>query len=374
MKIAVISSVPGTPWAGSEELWYQTSLKLLQAGHQVITSIFQINGSCTQLDNFKANGGIINFRKPLGNGRIHVLKHQYISAFKKVFEWNPDGIVLSLGSMTDLALYPDLLRHLNKNTTAKVVMISLFNSDYIHMDAGLRGLLASYCRRTDHFVFVSHHNHLLAERQLAMKFKKVSVFSSPVSYLGTYEELPWPEDNSVIQMACVARLSVIPKGQDVLLESLSGEQWKNRSWKLNIYGRGEDEDYLKELISMYGLSDKVSFTGFVGDTRDIWKKNHLMVMASRAEGLSLAVLEAMICGRICVVTDVGGHGEVLQDSVSGFLAESAMPKYFEAALERAWAMQSQYNQIAGKAIVSAVKVFSEKPVDQMMEIILSGRG
>ena len=67
----------------------------------------------------------------------------------------------------------------------------------------------------------------------------------------------------------------------------------------------------------------------------LWEKNHIMVMASRSKGLSLAVLEAMICGRVCVVTDFGVHCGGIQDFVSGFLAEVTTPKYFEAALERA---------------------------------------
>lgn len=370
MKIAVISTVPGSPWAGSEELWYQTSLKCLEEGHQVMASIFEVNGKCEQLDNFMKNGGLIDYRRRFKNGRIHVLKHKYVSAFKRIFDWKPDVIILSLGNMTNLLLYPDLARHINQNTTAKVVIISLFNSDNICLDTGSRNALSTFCKKADHFVFVSHHNYILTERQLALKLKNVSIFSSPVSYLDSYQQLPWPEGNSVLQMACVARLDVLHKGHDVLFESLSGDIWKERAWKLNIYGNGPDEAYIKELITMYGLADKVEFAGFVSDTREIWKKNHMLVMSSRAEGLSLAVLEAMICGRICVVTDVGGHGEVIEDSVSGFLSEAAMPKYFAAALERAWTMQSQFKQVACEANLSALKVFSEKPIDKMIEIIL----
>ncbi len=371
MKIAVISTVPGSPWAGSEELWYQTSLKCLEEGHQVMASIFEVNSKCKQLDNFKNKGGLIVYRKRFKNGRIHVLKHKYISAFKKIFDWKPDAIILSLGNMNNLILYPDLARHINQNATAKVVMISLFNSDNTCLDSGSRMILTGFCNKTDHFVFVSHHNYILTERQLALKLKNVSIFSSPVSYLDSYNQLPWPDDNPVLQMACVARLDVLHKGHDVLLESLSSNKWKQRAWKLNIYGNGEDKTYINELINMYGLTDKVVFGGFVSDTREIWKENHMLVMASRAEGLSLAVLEAMICGRICVVTDVGGHGEVIEDSVSGFLSEAAMPKYFEAALERAWDMQPQFKQIANQAHLSALKVFSEKPIEKMAEIVLT---
>ena len=372
MKIAVISSVYGSPWAGSEEFWYQTSLKCLQQGHQVFASLFQVNSYCEQLNNFKEKGGILNFRKRFSNGRRHVLKHKYLfSSFNKLFDWNPDTIILSLGCMTDLALYPDLLRQLNKQPAIKIIMITLFNSDNIVLNTITRQTLVTFCKKTSHFIFVSRHNYTLAERQLALKLNNVSVLSSPVSYLGEYKQLPRLADIENLNMACVARLDIINKGQDILLQALSNEKWKQRNWILNMYGKGEDEFYIKQLINFYKLEDKVRFCGFVTDTREIWSKNHLLVMASRSEGLSLAVLEAMICGRICVVTDVGGHGEVIQDSVSGFLAEAANPKYFEAALERAWLMRDQFNMITKNAHASALQIFKEKPVEKLMKIIFN---
>lgn len=369
MKVAVISTVFGSPWAGSEELWYQTSLQLLNQGHQVTASLFEVNSSCLQHENFISKGGFIHFRKRFKNGRLHVLKYKYFSAYKDIFESKPDTLLLSLGSMTDLALYPDLLRHIKEQHSLNIITITLFNSDTIILDTYTREVLQAFCKLTNHFVFVSHHNHLLAERQLAMKLNNAAIFSSPVSYLDSYQPLPPPVETEVICMACVARLDISNKGQDVLLESLSGEKWKQRNWKLTIYGNGNDKEYIQQLIHYYNLDDKVKFGGFVSDTREIWKANHWMVMASRSEGLSLAVLEAMICGRICIVTDVGGHGEVIKDSVSGFLSETFMSKYFEAALERAWAMKEQFEEMGNHAHTAAAGIFREKPVDKILNMI-----
>jgi L-malate glycosyltransferase len=371
MKVAVVSSVFGNPWAGSEELWYQTMLQCIGQGHEVYASVFEVNTSCEQHENLRRRGGVLEYRKRFKNGRIHVLKHKYFSAFSNMIKWKPDVLILSLGSMSDLILYPDLERHISENRFSKIVMVCLFNSDNIILDSYTRNMITRFCKKTDHFVFVSHHNHLLAERQLAIKLSNVSVFSSPVSYLDSYAQLPWPQTTHTFQMACVARLDVVNKGQDILLESLSNEKWRNRSWKLSIYGKGGDEDYIRKLIEHYELNEKVEFSGFVSDTREIWRKNNIMVMASRSEGLSLALLEAMICGRICIVTDVGGHSEVIKDAVSGFLAEAAATKYFEAALDRAWNMQEDYNAITTAAHSSAMRIFKEKPVNKLLDIIFN---
>lgn len=369
MKIGVISSVYGSPWAGSEELWYQTSLKALEKRHEVKASVFEVYDRCSQFENFKSKGGSILFRKRFRNGRVHMLKHKFVSAFSSLFKWQPDVIILSLGGLPDLMLYPDLLRHLQTNREVKIILICLFNSDNTAYDENMRRVVGFFCERAAHLVFVSENNFRLAERQLAMKFKNVTVFSSPVSYLDSYHSLDWPKDDTVLKMACVARLDVQAKGQDILLASLAEPQWRERKWHLSIYGKGADEEYIRSLVKLYDLTEHVSFTGFTPDTREIWKTHHMMVMASRAEGLSLAILEAMICGRICVVSDVGDSDKVITDSHSGFLSEGPQPKYFGAALERAWNNRNQFRQIALNAMNSVSRVFQDSPVEKLLTII-----
>jgi glycosyltransferase involved in cell wall biosynthesis len=371
LKIGVISSVFGSPWAGSEELWYQTSLNCLAKGHDVKASLFEINEACQQLDDFRRKGGQILFRKRFKNGRIHVLKHSYLSSFNSLFNWRPDVVILSLGSLTDLTLYPDLWRHLAANTKIRIILICLFNSDNAVYNASVRSCISFFCQRSEHLIFVSKHNYFLAERQLAMRFKNVSVFSSPMSFSYSCKRLEWPDDNTVLKMACVARLDVAAKGHDILLASLAEPDWKIRSWHLSIFGTGSDAEYIKKLVNLYELEAHVSFSGFVPDTREIWRSHHAIVMASRAEGLSLAVLEAMICGRVSIVSNVGGHGEIITDSYSGFLSEGPQPRYFSAALERAWKMRDQFQVIGLNASVAASEVFKEDPVEKLTAIIES---
>jgi len=322
--------------------------------------------SCPQIENFQSHGGRVHWRKRFKNGRLHVLKHSYVSAFRQLFKSKPDVVILSLGSMMDLTLQPDLLRELQQSP-AKVILLFLFNADCLVPDDNARAIIGSYCQRANHLIFVSKHNCLLAERQLALKFNKVSVFSGSISYTDKYEKLPW-RANDTLEMACVARFAMQEKGQDILIESLAQPQWKSRNWRLNLFGLGREE-YLRQLINHFKLTERVRFRGYVTDTRDIWRENQIMVLASRAEGLSLAVLEAMICGRVCVVTDVGGHGEVITDSQSGFLAEAPQPKYFGRALERAWSMKEKLPEIGQNAHEAAFKKFSETPDKKLLYLI-----
>ncbi|EMI52270.1 glycosyl transferase group 1 [Rhodopirellula sallentina SM41] len=306
------------------------------------------------------------WRKRIRGGRLRNLKIRFRSSFKHVFNSNPDVILLSLGSLADFMLHPDLIQDLEAYQ-GRLIVICLFNSDNQTFNDHDRKLVGRIMSRAEHCVFVSDHNRKLAERQLATRFKSASVFSAPVSYQTEREILAWPETE--LQMACVARLEVFAKGQDVLLEALATPPWKDRDWHLRIYGNGKDKKYISRLVDHYRLNAKCSFPGFASDTRDIWKDCQMLVMASRAEGLSLALLEAMICGRVCVVTDVGGHAEVIEEGVSGFLADAPTPKHFAIALENAWEQRHRWQEIGTAACESAGKVFRKEPVASLMELI-----
>jgi len=71
-------------------------------------------------------------------------------------------------------------------------------------------------------------------------------------------------------------------------------------------------------------------------------------MPSRFEGLPLAMVEAMLCARPVVATDVAGHAEIIEDGVTGFLAEAPTVGSISAALERFWERRHEAEDI-GKA-------------------------
>jgi glycosyltransferase involved in cell wall biosynthesis len=109
------------------------------------------------------------------------------------------------------------------------------------------------------------------------------------------------------------------------------------------------------------------FEGFVTEIEKVWSLNHVLVMPSRIEGLPLALVEAMLCGRPAVVTDVAG-AEVIEDGVSGFLAEAASVGCVGDALERFWTRKEEARNIGAAAVArirhlvprDPVRVFSDK--------------
>jgi glycosyltransferase involved in cell wall biosynthesis len=74
--------------------------------------------------------------------------------------------------------------------------------------------------------------------------------------------------------------------------------------------------------------------GFAKDVRSVWNEQRILIMESSAEGKSLALTEAMLCGRPAMVTDVGDHATLVPDGVTGFVAESATLAGVRHALDR----------------------------------------
>jgi len=85
---------------------------------------------------------------------------------------------------------------------------------------------------------------------------------------------------------------------------------------------GSKESDLKALATGLGIEQQVKFIGQRDDLQEIYPLIDVFLLSSYTEGISISLLEAMVCGLPCVVTDVGGNSEVVLDGVTGFLVPS----------------------------------------------------
>ncbi|GAA0921674.1 glycosyltransferase [Streptomyces thermoalcalitolerans] len=109
-------------------------------------------------------------------------------------------------------------------------------------------------------------------------------------------------------VVCVGRLCR-QKGQDVLLRAWDAVVREVPGARLALVGDGPDAGRLRAQAP-----PSVLFAGAVADTRPWYQAADLVVLPSRWEGMALAPLEAMACGRPVVVTDVDGARESLPPS------------------------------------------------------------
>lgn len=155
-----------------------------------------------------------------------------------------------------------------------------------------------------------------------------------------------------------------------MFETLSLPIWQQRDWQFHLYGAGPDQAYLEALAKYYGIADRVKFMGHVNDVRSIWLDNHILLLPSRAEGTPLALVEAMLCGRTAVVTDVGGNAEWIEDEETGFIAEAPTAKSFGAALNRAWLGLNDWKQMGMKAHEYATTKLDNSPGQSLLKLII----
>ncbi|MER7762437.1 glycosyltransferase [Streptomyces sp. NPDC097619] len=104
---------------------------------------------------------------------------------------------------------------------------------------------------------------------------------------------------------CVGRLCQ-QKGQDLLLRAWPEVTGHAPTARLVLVGDGPDAERLRR-----SAPPGVLFAGAAADIRPWLRAADLVVLPSRWEGMALAPLEAMACGRPVVVSDVSGARESL---------------------------------------------------------------
>jgi glycosyltransferase involved in cell wall biosynthesis len=124
------------------------------------------------------------------------------------------------------------------------------------------------------------------------------------------------------------------------------------------------------LAQYYGLENKVTWHGYVEDIgREIWAKNHLLLMPSLYEGCPISLYDAALFRRPAVVSDVGGNAEFVMEGENGFVSAAPTAVDFGRALERAWASRFQWKQMGEAARNRAIDHVDAEPELKVCEIL-----
>ena len=372
LKILFISTNHWVPWGGSEVLWSEVAiaLKNKKPNAELFASVKNWQPVPKQIDRLSKNNIHIiydkaerlSFGKRMFNRlKLGTKKFRTKSAFEKLQEYNPNLVVFSMGDHNEGG---GVISSFRKANIPYVMLIQLAKEAQIIQDEYALPILENY-HGAKKVYFVSGQNKKILETQFATKLTNAEVISNPFPLAPALNLPSFPEQKDGYTMAFVASLSANHKGHDLLFEVLDQKKWRERNLTINLYGHGPYDNYLRQLKEYYCL-ENVTFAGFNSSLNDIWSNNQAMILCSRYEGQSLAMLEAMSYNRMAVVTDMGDARELIDDGINGFIADAPTVKHSDEALERAWAMRNDWEQM-GKLAGERLK--SSKPADPIQTLV-----
>ena len=84
----------------------------------------------------------------------------------------------------------------------------------------------------------------------------------------------------------------------------------------------------------------------------------------------MTLMEAMLCGRPAIVTDVGGNAEWIKEGHNGFIAPAATPLSFGDAMERAWAAKERGRELGNRAHDDAMLLFDPHAGQTILKLLI----
>ncbi len=374
MKFGFYSCMSGMPWGGSEVLWYLVARRMQRHGHDVTVNFKHWPHTAMQLQEIQKHGGKVFFRdQPLVGMKARMEGfHRMIKrpASRENDLWfereRPDAVLFTLGYHSD-PIYP--ADRCYEAGIPYAINLQCASSFFFITGNRLEEYRRWY-RNAAKVYFVSKENQDKLENNLAMRLDNAEIISNPFAM--DYDADPeYPSTDDGFKLAVVGRIHFQSKGQDIVVDTMKQSHWRERDLEVNFYGHDQGNMHqLEELIAMHGLSEKLHYQGFRKDVQEIWRENHGLLLPSRYEGAPLIVTETMLCNRMPITTNLGRNSELIDDNVSGFIAESATVNLIDEALERAWAQRAQWREIGMMAGQHIRRRYPQDPVKDFTELLL----
>ena len=134
------------------------------------------------------------------------------------------------------------------------------------------------------------------------------------------------------------------------------------------------DELVKVTLDLANLDSPTGSEGPVADYVHDWLvRSKIFVLASDSEGLSLAVMEAMICGLPAVVSSTGDLGDLVEDGVNGRLIAERTPAAFADAMVALIADEGRRSRFS-EAARRAASRYDMRSVARLWDEVLAAQG
>jgi len=123
-------------------------------------------------------------------------------------------------------------------------------------------------------------------------------------------------DEPIYDLILVGRMSPV-KRIDIFVRVL--QSLEDVALRAVVVGDGPSSAELRQLAQDCGVATRIDFVGWQGDVQSWLRRSRIFVLTSESEGLSQAMVQAMLCGLPVVVTDVGDLKDLVVHGRNGYL-------------------------------------------------------
>ena len=134
------------------------------------------------------------------------------------------------------------------------------------------------------------------------------------------------------EIITVGRLSTV-KRIDLLLEVVALLQSAHPAISAIVVGDGPERTALERKAMELGIGDRIKFVGHQDNVENWLQQSKIFVLCSDSEGVSQAMMQAMLCGLPAVVSHVGDLADVVVNGKNGFLISDRIPQEFALQIE-----------------------------------------
>jgi glycosyltransferase involved in cell wall biosynthesis len=131
-------------------------------------------------------------------------------------------------------------------------------------------------------------------------------------------DLPFQQKHFEYKFLFVGNLTQQPaKGIDILIKAWQSVIEQFPQAKLTLVGDGNVEAY-RQYVQKQGYEHSIVFTG-KADPKSYYLTHDIFVLPSRREGMSNALMEAMMFGLPVIATDISGNQDLIDEPQGGYL-------------------------------------------------------
>lgn len=122
------------------------------------------------------------------------------------------------------------------------------------------------------------------------------------------------------------------KGHDYLIDVLCELRALGFRFRYFFAGDGPLKENLKLKVKSLKLEKEIIFLGKIDNIADYLNASDVFVLPSFSEGLSIALMEAMLIGLPSIVTDVGSNPDLIKTGFNGSVVSSGSAKELKEAM------------------------------------------